>query len=357
MVAGVARAGPLRDDPDTRRTLQAIFAQTHAPGMVAAVVRGDEAVVWGYGVSRQGAGRPNGRTLVRLASISKLFTNQTLAAMAVEGRMRPEDPLQRWAPPGIVVPRGPGQTQITLVHLASHTSGLPRQAGLAYSAVPARAEADRWAWLGRQGPVQTPGRTALYSNIAYDLLADAIGRAAGRPYSQVLAQRVTGPLGLRDTTASPSAEACSRLMDGGEAGPWAECRDTAANAGSGGLYSTADDMAIWMRHQLGIGAVWADPGLRISQAVRFRRQDLARIEGLDRAGEASGIGLGWIELAPTATHPRLLEKTGGGWGFMTYVAIAPGRRAGVFIAVSAHEMVRMPPLAAQVNDLVGRLAG
>ena len=347
----------MRDDPETRRALAAIFAETHAPGMVAAVVRGDEAVVWGYGLARRGGGRPNGRTLVRLASISKLFTNQTLAALAVEGRMRPNDPLQRWAPPGSLAPPRPGQTPITLVHLATHTSGLPRQSGLAYEADPVRASAARWSWLGRQGAGPPPGRTALYSNIAYDLLADAISRATGRPYEAVLAERVTRPLGLRDTTPAPSAEACARLMDGGEAGPWASCRPTVSNAGSGGLYSTADDMAVWMRHQLGIGAVWADPGLRISQAVWFRRQDLARIDGLDRAGEASGIGLGWIELAPTATHPRLLEKTGGGWGFMTYVAIAPGRRAGVFIAVSAHEMIRMPPIAARVNDLVGRLAG
>ena len=96
--------------------------------------------------------------------------------------------------------------------------------------------------------------------------------------------------------------------------------------------------------------------LRASQAIYFPRSALTTIDGLDRAGQASGIGLGWVAIAATPTHPRLIEKTGGGWGFMTYVALAPGRRSGIFVAISSHQMTAMPPLAVRVNDLVGALA-
>ena len=330
-----------------------MFAQSHAAGMVVAVVRGDEVMVQGFGRIRPGrSGPPDGETLVRLGSISKLFTGETMAALAVEGRLRTTDPLQRWAPVGVRVPQAAGSAPINLVNLASHTSGLPRLAGIDYQPNPAQAAAARWRWLARAsgGP---PGRNAVYSNIAYDILADALSLAAGEPYVRAMARRITGPLGLRDTTPSPDAQQCRRLMDGGTAGAWAACRDTAANAGSGGLYSTADDMAQWMRHELGLTG--PAPALRISQAIYFPRASLSTVDGLDRAGPASGVGLGWIELAPTVTHPRLIEKTGGGWGFMTYVALAPGRRAGIFVAVSSHEMSAMPPLAARTNDLVGSL--
>ena len=80
-----------------------------------------------------------------------------------------------------------------------------------------------------------PGRQAVYSNIAFDILADALSAAAGEPYTRALQRRITGPLSLGDTTASPNTEQCARLMDGSTAGAWAACRDTAANAGSGGL--------------------------------------------------------------------------------------------------------------------------
>jgi serine-type D-Ala-D-Ala carboxypeptidase/endopeptidase len=333
-----AAAPPLGKRGDLAAAEQAIFAATKARGMVAVLVRGDEIVIRGYGETAQGSGRkPDAQSLLRLNSISKLFVADLMTLVAQDGRLDLEDLLQRFAPDGVRVP-----APITLRQLATHTSGLPRAPDLTGFG-PSYAAA-KWAWLARQSDL-VPGRNAAYSNIAFDFLADAVARAAGAPYTQLLAQRILGPLGMHDTTPAPDEAQCARLLDGGTSLP---CRDQSAFAGSGGLYATAGDMALWMRNQLA-----AD---RRAHALYVRPSDVVRFEGLDSAGPADGIGLGWLHLAADDTHPALLEKSGSGAGFISYVALAPEVNAGVFIATTRVDGELLHALARRANELVGLLA-
>lgn len=57
-----------------------------------------------------------------------------------------------------------------------------------------------------------PGSQASYSNLAFDLLADALSTAAGKPYTQLFEEQITRPLGMKDTTFTPSPDQCRRLM-------------------------------------------------------------------------------------------------------------------------------------------------
>jgi D-alanyl-D-alanine-carboxypeptidase/D-alanyl-D-alanine-endopeptidase len=133
------------------------------------------------------------------------------------------------------------------------------------------------------------------------------------------------------------------------------CVDTSYMASSGGLYSTASDMARWMQSQMAAGA--PDPERQISQQIYVRRDQLGYASGVDVAGPANGIGLAWIELAPDLGHPRLIEKTGGGYGFMTYVVLDPERRIGVFLAMNRMSGSALKRGAQGANDLVARLGG
>jgi D-alanyl-D-alanine-carboxypeptidase/D-alanyl-D-alanine-endopeptidase len=345
--------------PDARAArletaLQQLYADSQAVGLVVALAQADQTQVRGFGHPHPLDPSPtNGKTLVRLQSISKLFAAQLLSAQVAAGRVQLTDPLALYAPKGWTGLRKRGAGQIELVNLATHTSGLPRESGLK-PGLPAEAAAEaRWAWLARQRRLGPPGARAVYSNIAFDMLGDAIADASGAPYSQALAANVTGPLGMVDTTPAPSPEACSRLMSPDPARRPHPCVDQSDHAASGGLYSTADDMALWLKAQLAPGA--AADVRRISQAIYVQRATLATAVGLDHAGLANAIGLGWIELAPSATHPRILEKTGGGDGFLTYVVIDPARRVGVFVAFDNVSGKRMAPVAADANDLVGLL--
>lgn len=338
--------------PATLSAVQSLFADSHAPGMVIAIVDGNASWIKGYGETHAHSGQtPDARSLVRLDSLSKLLTADLMVQLASENKLHLTDPLQRYAPRGYRLPPSHSRP-ITLLDLATHTSGLPRQAELTFSPKESYGAA-RWQWLKAQRQLPAPGHSALYSNIAFDLLADALSHAAGMPYEQALAREITQPLGMSDTTDAPTFGQCQRLLSGKELSP---CVDLKQMAGSGGIYSTAADMTAWMKHQLGIGYAYSDPTVTMSQAVYIQRQSLATTEGLDLGGHADGLGLGWVWLAPDGQHPGILEKTGGGYGFMTYMALVPGRQIGIFVAADAFNLPDLETLARHVNDLATHLA-
>jgi D-alanyl-D-alanine-carboxypeptidase/D-alanyl-D-alanine-endopeptidase len=159
---------------------------------------------------------------------------------------------------------------------------------------------------------------------------------------------------MADTTPEPSAEQCGRFLEADATRPPKPCIDQSGFAACGGLYSTANDISQWLKRQLAPAAD-KDPVRKVSQAVYVQRSALKAAIGLDHAGPGDAIGLGWIEQAPTASHPRILEKTGGGDGFLTYVAIDPARRIGVFFAIDRVGHGVLTPMTQSANDLVGAL--
>ncbi|MEO8925916.1 MAG: D-alanyl-D-alanine-carboxypeptidase/endopeptidase AmpH [Caulobacteraceae bacterium] len=329
----------------------AMFLMSGAPGMVLVVVKGDRSIVLGYGQTAKGDGHaPDGASLVRLNSITKVFTTEMLATLTVEGKLRLTDPLARFS--GAAKVPAFGQRQITLLDLATHTAGLPREIG---AEPPAGAgprdwptRAARWSWLPGYKLSWAPGGIAAYSNIGFDLLADAIQTAGGQPYPALLRDRVTGPLGMADTVFAPTPAQCARLMTGGGLGGDAPCVDQTATEGSGGLYSTGADMAVWLRHNL------VDPSgvLTLSHAVYRQRQALPASIGFDEAGPMSGLGLGWVIVAGDGIRPTLIEKSGGGAGFMSYVAFAPGREVGVFVVANKVDFAMFHTLTKGANGLI-----
>ena len=330
-----------------------MFIDSGAPGMVLVIVRGDRSVVLGYGETEKGNGHtPDGKSLLRLNSITKVFTTEVLVSLAAEGRLRLTDPLQRYAGDATVPTLGP--RPITLLDLATHSAGLPREMPDAPSDVNPRAwptRADRWKWLPGDRLLWAPGTVASYSNIGFDFLADAIETAGGQSYPDLLRTRVTAPLGMADTGFAPTPEQCARLMIGTGIGGAATCVDTHATDGSGGLYSTGDDMARWLRHNID------DPDgiLMLSHAIYRPRQSLPAAIGFDEAGPMAGLGLGWVTIGSEGIRPMLVAKSGGGAGFMSYIAFAPGRGVGLFVAVSRVDFAMFFGMTGAANALIENL--
>ena len=146
------------------------------------------------------------------------------------------DPLSKYAPPGARVPDWQGKP---ITRLTSRLIPAPCRAssgGAAHRPVfvwPTRQQ--RWNWLSTATLKTAPGSQAAYSNLAFDLLADALSTAAGKPYPQLFEEQITRPLGMKDTTFTPSPDQCQRLMIPEKAPARAT---TPAAIGSGGVYST-----------------------------------------------------------------------------------------------------------------------
>jgi D-alanyl-D-alanine-carboxypeptidase/D-alanyl-D-alanine-endopeptidase len=300
--------------------------------MVVVVVRDHQVSFHGYGETGPGTSvAPSADSVVRLCSVTKIFTTDLLTKLVKQQVVRLDDPLQRYAPKSALVPLL--DEPITLEELATHTSGLPRELGSRPRKIPPFAYPDftaRWKWLPRQSLVSVPGSAAVYSNIGYDLLSDALESAAQKPYAALLAEQTLNPLNMRQTTYYPNQIQCDRLLRSSH--DEGACAVTEATQGSAGLYSTPADMAIWLKYLLGTGS----PALPIqdpaAQAVYLDPAKLKKQVGLDHAGKPTGIGLGWMDLQSADAPSHIIEKTGGGAGFSSYIAMIPARHTAIFFA-------------------------
>lgn len=333
LAQSTARA-PLPDAQSIDALGEDLFVQSGSTGMVLVVVRDKQVYFDGYGETAPGSHRaPMQDSVLRLCSLTKIFTTDMLAKLVADKTVRLDDPLQRYAPGHAIVPKR--LRDITLADLATHTSGLPRELGTPPRETPHFTFPDyktRWRWLPNQYLRSVPGTRALYSNVAFDFLSDALATATHKQYAALLWERTLRPLGMVHTTFFPSAEQCSKLLVG--ARDELSCTVTEATAGSSGLYSTAGDMTIWLKYLLGTDAP-AMPGQDASaQAVYLLPSKLVSQRGLDHAGEPTGVGLGWIHILPLDSPSHIIQKTGGGAGFETYIAINHARRTAIFVAAT-----------------------
>ncbi len=339
----------------------AMFLNSGAPGLILAVVRGDDSTVIGMGETAPGSKKePNGKSIIRLGSISKVFATDILANLVASGRVGLTEPLARYAPDGTTV-KSNGQP-ITLRDLATHSAGLPRE--LRDPSVPESSDNQfdafkrdyYWRWISQNAPAYAPNTTAIYSNYGYGLLGDALSKAAGKSYSDLLQEIVCAPLGLPDTTLRLSEQQKGRLMKGldplNQPDPNSEVPDIMF--ASAGVYSTADDMVRWMRWHLN-GDEKSAAALALTNVMWLPYDGLRRIVGVE-ATDSIGIGLGWIVSPAKNGVPLLFGKSGGIGGFMTYVVLAPNRKLGIFVAASRVNFAMFEGLRSTVRNLAAELA-
>jgi serine-type D-Ala-D-Ala carboxypeptidase/endopeptidase len=340
-----------------------MWLSSGAPGLVLAVVRGEDAVVLGFGETRPGSKvEPDGRSILRMGSIAKVMAGQTLASMVADGTVKLTDPLAKYAPAGAKVPTFAGR-EITLLDLATYTAGLPRELPDAPDPRPgenpfAGFQADAyWRWLAQAKLPYAPGSGAMYSNLGFGLLGEALAKAAGKPYAALLAERVATPLGMADTTTKLSPAQMPRAMtgidlDGKEASLWET--PTAVDA-SGNVFTTGDDMTKWMRWHLAVNDA-AGAEVRTIDHAAYRWHDGLKAAVGVGSKDMDALGLGWIISLPKEKRPLIMTKSGGIAGFMTYVVLAPTRGVGVFVAVNRLNFGMFEGLTSAAHALVADLA-
>lgn len=348
---------PLPDSDSIRLLGNDLFLQTGSTGMVLVVVRDGKTYFSGYGETSPGSQQvPTQDSFLRLCSLTKIFTTDLLTKLVENKTVQLDDPLQRYAPAGVVVPKR--VRPITLLDLATHTSGLPRELGNAPPDTPHFTFPDyatRWHWLPNQRLRSVPGTSALYSNVAFDFLGDALQAATHTQYAALLSQRTLIPLHMWNTTFFPTDAQCRRLMMSAHVDR--PCSITEATAGSSGLYSTAADMTTWLKYLLGEPSAGIIKQDAVAQAVYLQPASLKSQRGLDHAGEPTGVGLGWIHILPTDSPSHIVQKTGGGAGFETYIAINHEKRTALFVAATEGPVDTHVNLFNAANKLLLAVAG
>lgn len=262
---------------------------------------------------------PTPQTPFELGSVTKTFTGLLLADGVDRGEMALEDPLAKHLPELAGTPAG----DITLIELATHSSGLPGLAPMGAGATltllgnqnPYAVSVDQLLQATRTIERRNPGRYA-YSNLGMSLLGHAEARAAKAADWPTLArERLLTPLRMTNTTfvlsedQIPGGTVRGHEHNGWPAAHWFGA--AYAPAGSS-TWTTAQDMA------------------RYAQAVLTQKAPgMAALTPEAEAGERRQIGLAWQ--FSEAEGRELAWHNGATGGFTSMLALDRERGQGVLM--------------------------
>jgi D-alanyl-D-alanine-carboxypeptidase/D-alanyl-D-alanine-endopeptidase len=245
--------------------------------------------------------------------------------MVERGEVGLNDPVARYLPAGVTMPERGGR-QITLIDLATHTSGLPRWPD---DIAPGELSPKDWsnpyadytveqlhAFLSTHSLRRDIGAGHAYSNLGMGLLGQALAHRAGVDFETLVRQRITGPLGMADTAIPLSPDQAARFAVGhDQARRPVAAWEMPTFAGAGALRSTANDMLTFLAAELG----FTETPLRAAVAAQI---------GPRRPSSADYIQtLGWrIDPEPAG---EIVWHGGATGGFRCFVLFDASRRAGV----------------------------
>jgi CubicO group peptidase (beta-lactamase class C family) len=327
-------------DEAVREFVRPYIDRRQAKGIVVGLVEPDGSHrVLTFGEAGEGARPLAASSVFEIGSITKTFTGTVLADMVRRGEVKLDDPVGKYMPAGVRVPSLNGR-QITLLDLATHTSGLPR---LPTGYVPpdmanpyAHFAAEHlYAFLNRYELAREPGAKFEYSNLGMGLLGHALARAAGaHGFQTLVAHRVLRPLGMSMTAYGRTAALAPWMTKGhNRQGAVAPYFDVAVLAGGGGLNSNVTDLMTYLDANIG------EPTSPLEHAMRDARRGY-------RPGPAPGaqLGLGWM--TRTRGPLTLVGHNGDTAGYSTYVAFDPETRAGVVVLANSGDF--------DYSDFIGR---
>ncbi len=362
LVLAVALTAPARADKLLDEAVEftgtLLFLEAKVPGLVIGAVRDGEASVHGFGEIADGSGKaPDGDTRMRIGSITKVFCGAALAALVADGKVAFTDRLQDRLGWDVKIPQRDGKA-IRLIDLATQASGLPREAEGTGNSTAERSKEEYVASLQNDQLLFAPGTGILYSNFGFDLLAQALANASGRPYPELLKGRVLTPAGLKDTSFDLPDGDRGRTMQGHnfDDSPLPFVPTSPMIVGAGGLYSTTNDMLRWLSWHLDrFGTEDAEMRL-LDHAIYLDRDGLNPVYGMDEGGHMDAMGLGWVVMRPEGNRPLILQKSGGLQGQFSFVAMAPARGVGVFISINEFSLGGFEAIAETAIELITELA-
>lgn len=202
-----------------------------------------------------------------IGSITKQFTALMLLQLVEQGKVRLSDPVEKYLPEvKKLQKRFAGAPPITLIQLATHTSGLDREPDdeqmLYIKGHPSEWDKKLIATIPLTSFIYEPGTRYSYSNIGYAILGAALSRAAGEPYVEYIQKYILKPLGMSQTAFSldermQKNRAKGFLIENGKVDaeePERQVRDGRGwRVPVGGLYSTVEDLARFVAFEFGEG--------------------------------------------------------------------------------------------------------
>lgn len=305
--------------------------------------------------------------IFRIASMSKALTSVAAMMLYEEGRFLLKDPVAKFIPAfanAQVAVAGPDQSfttekprqPITIRDLLRHTAGMTYGSGPAAAAYKAAGFKDWYLvghdetleqWVNRFAamPLQgQPGEQWQYG-YATDVLGRLVEVVSGMSLDRFIAERITGPLGMKDTSFFLPPEKAHRLANVyGLQGGKLTLQETAASSdfvssgprklfsGGAGLLSTTTDYARFLQMLLN-GGVLDGTRLLAPKTVALMRSN--HVGDKFRSIDGDGFGLGFWVIQNPGTSGEVGSEGAFGWGsayFPQYVVDPKERLIIIFMA-------------------------
>lgn len=270
----------------------------------------------------------NADTVFEIGSVTKVFTALLLADMVQRIDMELTDPIAKYLPEQVVVPRRNGR-MITLMDLATHTSGLPRMPDNFAPTNPDNPYADYsveqlYQFLSNHQLTRDIGAQWEYSNLGYGLLGHALARRAGADYENLVRDRILAPLEMESTAITLSSEMKNRLAIGHNAALEAvQNWDLPTFAGAGALRSTVNDLLTFLEMALGKRETSLAPALALTLSPR-------RPTGVFD----NEIGIGWGIMK--VEDDEMIWHDGGTGGYTAFIGFLVKKKIGVALLSNSY---------------------
>ncbi len=327
-----------------------LMAEQHIPGLAVALVDGDR-VLWtqGFGhLDGDGSAPVTPDTIFSVQSMSKLFTATAVMRAVQAGRLNLDVPITTYLPDFTVHSafEAHPERKITLRMLLSHTAGFTHEApvGNNYDLDPGdfdahvRSISDTWLRF----PV---GTGYAYSNLGIDLAGYILEQTYGEPFAAVMRDLLLKPLGMRDSTFDRSQIRASANRAVGHSGPYPTVPVDVPMTAAGGLCTSANDLARFLRFQLNGGSI--DGRTILDPAVMEEQRTVPAPDAGARWGYALGVArTGWY----AGGNADLFSHGGGGFGFLADLWWLPQLQLGIAVLTNSSDHNLQGTLALSILD-------
>jgi serine-type D-Ala-D-Ala carboxypeptidase/endopeptidase len=279
-----------------------------------------------YGHFNQGDPRTlGGDTIFEIGSITKIFTALLLADFIQKHEVSLLDAASKYLPADLKLPNRGGKS-ITLLDLATHTSGLPFMPPLPDSGAIGAAKysaKDIYAYLNNFSLPYDIGTRWDYSNLGYWLLSEVLAARGGAEYEHLLLKRIINPLGMTNTAIVASKAMKAKLATGHfasmqPADSFLSLPGYAIMPAAGGLLSSVDDLLTIP--SIALGYRTSPLTVLVADCLRPRRPTATK--GIEQA-------LGWTVIDDSAG--QLVFRDGGTYGHASAMIWDPAKQIGVVV--------------------------
>ncbi len=318
-----------------------IAPEFHKMGQVGLVVggyfQGREAIVSFGSKTLHADARPQNDTIFEIGSVSKLFTAGLLAASVKKNLLPPDTKVCDLVNSSNSL--NSNSRKITLEHLVTHTSGLPRMSAdifLPLELCRSLAGSTPYHLYSREkvmhifldsAPSFTPGTRIKYSNTGFGLLGLLLAEQSGKSYDRLLQETITDPLEMDDTVLHLNREQQQRSAEGYRGfyrfgRLYLSQHAAPSNFGeglvaAGGIHSTAKDMLRFIDANLN-GKTGISSFLQLTHTIRHQYKDMQ-------------VGMGWFAENLPKSGQSVLYHNGISGGFSSFISIDTEHRIGVVL--------------------------